>query len=532
MLANKLMGAAQSGTDDNFKIQLAQFTGTPVNSFYTAGQESAPYDVKFSPDGLNMYIIGGTGDDINQYTLSTAWDITTATFLQLFSVAAQDTIPSALSFSPDGINMYVFGDSSNTHYQYVLSTAWDISTATLVRSRLATAQDTSPDGLFFSPDGLNMYMVGSTDNSVYQYTLSTAWNISTAVYTRAFSFATQTGVAFQVFFSPDGLNMYITAGVGSDVLYQYTLSTAWNISTATFTRSRTFEALTNQIVTAVFFTDDGLTMFQLDNIGFRVVKLTLTTAWDISTAVFTRPSTSFFSVRNRIGNPVDFHISSTGLNMYVLGDDIVYQFTLGTPWQIHTAVYIREFSVAAQETGSNSVFFSPDGLNMYISGTVGDDVNQYTLSTAWDISTAVFTRVFSYAAQSTSSQCLHFSPDGLNMYIDNNSTDNILQYTLSTEWDVSTAVYTRAFSHATETNVVSSVYFDSNGRFMFIADTDSNDRVIKYTLGTPWDISTAVYNTQFQVRQQIADITAVDFKTDGSIMYVLSTSGAMYAYQI
>jgi DNA-binding beta-propeller fold protein YncE len=41
--------------------------------------KTAPYTVRFKPDGTKMFVTGSTGDDINEYSLSTAWDITTAT---------------------------------------------------------------------------------------------------------------------------------------------------------------------------------------------------------------------------------------------------------------------------------------------------------------------------------------------------------------------------------------------------------------------------------------------------------------------
>jgi hypothetical protein len=38
-------------------------------------------------------LLGFSGDDVNEYDLSTAWDISTASYLQNFSVIAQETSP-------------------------------------------------------------------------------------------------------------------------------------------------------------------------------------------------------------------------------------------------------------------------------------------------------------------------------------------------------------------------------------------------------------------------------------------------------
>jgi len=65
--------------------------------FSVAAQETNPSGMFFKPDGTKMYVIGFTGDDVNEYDLSTAWDITTASYLQNFSVAAQEQIHPACS---------------------------------------------------------------------------------------------------------------------------------------------------------------------------------------------------------------------------------------------------------------------------------------------------------------------------------------------------------------------------------------------------------------------------------------------------
>ena len=65
-----------------------------------------------------MYIVGGGGVDINEYDLSTPWDVSTAVYLQLFSVATQETEPRCLFFKPDGSKMYVMGATGDDVNEY------------------------------------------------------------------------------------------------------------------------------------------------------------------------------------------------------------------------------------------------------------------------------------------------------------------------------------------------------------------------------------------------------------------------------
>ena len=120
-----------------------------------------------------MFILGSTGDDVNEYALSTAWEVNTATFTTNFSFASQDTDPRGLYFKPDGTRMYICGQtgvSPTGDYarSYTLSTPWDISTASYDSILFNVgAQDTVPQGIYLRDDGSKMYIVGSTNDRIY-----------------------------------------------------------------------------------------------------------------------------------------------------------------------------------------------------------------------------------------------------------------------------------------------------------------------------------------------------------------------------
>jgi hypothetical protein len=200
-------------------------------------EETAPTGLFISPDGLNMYVNGTTGDDVNQYTLSTAWDVSTATFVRLFSTSAQDITPQDVFFKPDGLSMFVLGSTNDTVFQYTLSSAFDISTATYASKSFSVAsQENAPTGLWFKPDGTVMYVVGQTNDTVFQYTLGTAWDVSTASYASISFVFSQESTPVQVNLSADGLTMWILGQTGDDI-NQYALGTAFNVSTAVFENS-------------------------------------------------------------------------------------------------------------------------------------------------------------------------------------------------------------------------------------------------------------------------------------------------------
>lgn len=228
-------------------------------SFSVAGQEATPLGLFFKPDGTKMYLSGQQNDSVNEYDLSTVWDISSASFSQAFSVSAQDTSPSAVFFKPDGTKMYSVGRVGDNINEYDLGTSWDISTASYTQSFSVSTQETNPTSLFFKPDGTKMYVGGTVGDNVNEYNLSTPWDISTASYSQAFSVATQDANPYNLFFNPDGTNMYILGTSGDDV-NEYALSTAWDISTASFIQSYSV-ASQETFPTGIFFKSDGSKMY-------------------------------------------------------------------------------------------------------------------------------------------------------------------------------------------------------------------------------------------------------------------------------
>jgi hypothetical protein len=237
-------------------------------------------------------------------------------------------------------------------------------------------QETSVAGLFFSPNGLKMYVVGSGSDSVNEYNLSTAWVVSSAVFATSFNVNAQDGAATSVFFRADGTKMYVL-GSTNDAAYQYTLSSPWSVATATY-----------------------------DSVSF--------------------------SVTGQDTGPGGFWFKPNGLSMYVIGNtgDTVYQYTLSTAWNVSTATFLQSFSVSGQETVPNGITFTGDGSRMFVIGATGDDVNVYNLTTPWDISTAGLVGVFSVSGQDTAPGDLYIKPDGTKMYVLGNTNDVVYQYTV------------------------------------------------------------------------------------------------------
>ena len=237
-----------------------------------SSQTGASDGMFFKPDGTKLYITGGGSyfgypDNVFQYTLSTAWDISTASYDSVsFNPSSQTTWPRGLFFKPDGTKMYIASDySENRVYEYGLSTAWSVSTASYnAQSPVLSSQDGTVTGCSFSDDGTKMFMVGTANDQVHQYALSTAWDVSTASYSSSFSVASQDLEPSDVFFGADGTKMYITGDQYNTIL-EYDTASLTSITVPASVQNPPTQNFGVQRIAYTFYTLDGGTNVYLIN---------------------------------------------------------------------------------------------------------------------------------------------------------------------------------------------------------------------------------------------------------------------------
>ena len=193
-------------------------------SFDATSQNDGISGVAFNSDGTKMYILGynSPSDQVYQYSLSTGFDISTASYDSVSFSVSQESLPFSIAFNNDGTKMFVSGFSSDTVYQYSLSTGFDLSTTSYDNvSFSAQSEESSLYGLAFNNDGTKMFVCGDSSGSVFQYDLSTGFDLSTASYNGvSFDLSSQDTTPREIFFNNDGTKMYV-AGDQNDTIFQY-----------------------------------------------------------------------------------------------------------------------------------------------------------------------------------------------------------------------------------------------------------------------------------------------------------------------
>jgi len=253
------------------------------------------------------------------------FEVTTATHTRTFSVSPRITSARSIAVSSDGSRIHVLDSGGTDIVQYNLSTAFDVSTASVDDFINVQIQDDNPQGLVFRPDGSQMYVAGTRNDKVFEFSLSTGFNISTASFTQSFDVSTQTNQMKSVAIASDGTRLY-TAGDKNVNVYQYDLSTAFDVSTASFNTSFDVQPQASD-PKGVAFSDDGNLMYVVDTSADTAFEYSLSTAFDISTASFV----SQLDVSSEDTDPAGLTFKPDGDQLYLVGDsdDNVYQYTVG-----------------------------------------------------------------------------------------------------------------------------------------------------------------------------------------------------------
>ncbi len=256
---------------------------------------------------------------------------------------------------------------------------WDLSSATQDSGKVSPIlQDDNSFDLFFKPDGTKMYTcANNTEGRVYQYSLGTAWDISTLTYDSVFiSIETHEPNPYGMFMSPDGTALYIT-GQFNDIVRQYTLSTPWDLSTAGLTYNF-YAGSEGNSPSLISFNDDGTKFYIFNNSTFRLFQYSAGSAWSISGASYDSVNKAFAASEAQRG--MAFNDDGTKLFLVYQSGDEVVEYSMSPAWDITTLSSVTTLGVNPPQGAPRGVRFkTDDGSKMYLLDVPsGDRIYQWS----------------------------------------------------------------------------------------------------------------------------------------------------------
>ncbi|WP_421988266.1 ATP-binding protein [Roseivirga sp.] len=257
-----------------FDISRAVYAGDS-EAFSYANQELHAFSLEFKPDGSEMFVTGFNNKKVFKYNLSVPFDVSTARYsggLQSFSVFEQENNPRSLNFDPEGSNMFLIGAAKDSLFQFKLSRPFDVSSAVYKygdNSYSVKAQANFPYSFSFNNDGTALFVLGLRRGAIFEYSLSSPFNISTIKYlgdeeSYLLNMPGRSAVSFK--FNPDGTKVFVV-GIKNLEINEYSLSQPFDISTAQ--GAGELEKLPigkqDQDPRSITFNQDGTKMFILAN---------------------------------------------------------------------------------------------------------------------------------------------------------------------------------------------------------------------------------------------------------------------------
>ena len=212
-----IMLTTNRGTSGGFNDFVLKFTLTTAYDVSTCSYDSVKYvDTDALQDG------------------ATDLDGTT----NLDRVAANKHYLSGIAIKPDGTKIFLnFNDASgddkdkDSIKEYTLSTAFDLSTMTLETTAIQLHVSDNPEGMSFSNNGKRLFLAYKSGQRVVQYSLPTAYSLVGAVLDGSATPLNSSGNSFNLGalgFNGAGLKLYVS-NFSTEDIFEYDLVCPFNI---------------------------------------------------------------------------------------------------------------------------------------------------------------------------------------------------------------------------------------------------------------------------------------------------------------
>jgi hypothetical protein len=219
-----------------------------------------------------------------------------------------------------------------------------------------------------------MFVGDFQNDEIYEYTLSTPWDVTTKSFIASASFSGSSERS--IYLKPDGTRLYSNNVITTtSSLYEYTLSTPWDVTTLTFSQSKDLSQYGSS-ERGLFIKPDGTKLYTVSLFPSRINEYNLSTPYSISTLSFNQ-SASLST------NPFDVGFSSNGEKIYILNtNDTISKGYLSTPYDISTIGVIETSNTLnPYSTAPLGLFLKPeiDPSSIFVADVVNDSIIEYNV---------------------------------------------------------------------------------------------------------------------------------------------------------
>ena len=272
-----------------------------------------------------------------------------------------------------------------------------------------------------------------------------------------------------IHFNPAGTKMFVVSSNKSNDytdVYEYNLSTPFNISTASYATdaercnldSGSDSLGPNSFVYDLEFSNDGMKLFvgRGNNGGStdddRVFRFDLTSPYDVSTCSFVNQTSELDSsalqddssagnvTRGSSNRLQGIEISDDGTKLFAIfhstgGNTRLLEYQLSTAFDLSDISLVTNAGIELEDETTNpkGIRFSPDGKRLWVvdhqDSATGKDVTQISLDVAFSTSSFTIDGTVSLS-NNAQPNGIAFSTNGLKMYVGGDTTKLVIEYDL------------------------------------------------------------------------------------------------------
>jgi len=225
-----------------------------------------------------------------------------------------------------------------------------------------------------------------------------------------------------------------------------------------------------------------------------------------------------------------------GSKLYVAepNNGAITSYEVAVPYDVGAVLtQVHTEDVSSNTPEPEMMEFAMNGDYLFVMDGDSEEVDRYSLSTPYDLSTASYDHSSTSLSFSALGEEFAVEKDGKKLYYLDSNNNEVDEYTFNTAYDLTSLQFES--SDSVLADQANSLEFAEDGSKYFILDTDEN-AVEEYELSTPYDLSTSTYIDQKNL-EQLPDFPPAQFMrfvkegtelqiNGSSDTYVYSTGGS------
>jgi hypothetical protein len=176
-------------------------------------------------------------------------------------------------------------------------------------------------------------------------------------------------------------------------------------------------------------------------------------------------------------------------------------------------------SLSLTQSLPTGLSFNDDGSRLFITDDVSTEVIQFSLGINFDIATASQQKTFNLSEP----RGVVFNDDGSKMFIADETNDEVIQFSLTTNFDIGTASRQKSFS--TQKSSIRGVAFNKSGTSLFAVHNSSPPVITQFNLSNPFDVGSGTLKETIGAQSDFSN--GIAFNDAGTRLFEISSNPSL-----